>query len=390
MSEKPLSELEGLGNHEKLKVFSVLPNLRIEKPIETKFVGLLPDTDYRVVEIAKRDPAVFALINGFSDRSGDKCNVSVMVIHDDAPDSVKNINALVSFRNIFAISCILRGWQFTVGSLNANGTLYSDYFDFYPFGPTRDGKDLLLMGHALNSFDSPDNFRGQTYPDILITDNFLRPEPHEIIFNFLRKAWVNRFEKGRKNWRYNKLFRSLAIAYHACSLPKKNGLLFYDLGISIALWVSTFEILVHPGKNGKSDAPAVWTLLSKAQLGDRILKRRRKIKYRGKIINGKAVEFLYWRLYEARNDFLHGNPVTPNDALYKNPKHHGKVTLLNHLAPLLYQVALLSYFDWFAKSPKTKKFTVSSVNIHFSRGISLVPLQNALKSILAGKERRYL
>jgi hypothetical protein len=82
--------------------------------------------------------------------------------------------------------------------------------------------------------------------------------------------------------------------------------------------------------------------------------------------------------------------VTPNDALFKSPKHQGRVTLLNHLAPLLYQVALLSYFDWFAKSPKTKKLNVSLVRFHVPRAISLVPLQNALKVILTGKERRLL
>ena len=70
MNEKPLSESAGLGNHEKLKVFSVLPNLRLGKSFETKFVGLLPDTDPRVAEIAKRDPAVYALINGFLDQKG--------------------------------------------------------------------------------------------------------------------------------------------------------------------------------------------------------------------------------------------------------------------------------------------------------------------------------
>jgi hypothetical protein len=390
MNEKPLSESAGLGNHEKLKVFSVLPNLRLEKSFETKFVGMLPDTDPRVAEIAKRDPAVYALINGFFDQKGIKCSVSVLVVDDTAPDSIKNLHALVSFRNIFAVSCILRGWQFTVGSLNPNGTLYSDYFDFYPFSPTRDGKDLLLMGHALNSFDSPENFRGQTYPDIFITDSFLQPEPHATIFNLLKKAWVARFEKGRRAWRLNRLFRSLAIAYHACSVPKKNSLLFYDLGVNIALWVSAFEILVHPGKNGKADLPAVCALLSKAQLQDRILKRQRRIKHRGKVINGKAVEFLYSRLNDARNDFLHGNPVTPSDAIFKSPKANGKVTLLNHLAPLLYQVALLCDFDWFIESPKAKELTAKLVNFHVPRAISLVPLQNALKATLTGKERRHL
>jgi hypothetical protein len=226
MNGQSLNQPTGLGNYEKLKVFSVLPNLLLDKPIETKFVGLLPDTDPRVAEIAKRDPAVFALVNGFFDQKGNKCGVSVLVVDDTAPDSVKNIHALVSFRNIFAISCILRGWQFTVGSLNPNGTLYSDYFDFYPFSPTRDGKDLLLTGPALNSFDSPENFRGQTYPDI---SEFLRPETHTIIFDLLKKAWAARFEKGRRTWRLNRLFRSLAIAYHACSVPKKTASCFMIL-----------------------------------------------------------------------------------------------------------------------------------------------------------------
>jgi len=107
-------------------------------------------------------------------------------------------------------------------------------------------------------------------------------------------------------------------------------------------------------------------------------------------LRGKAVEFLYWQLYKARNDFLHGNPVTPYDALFKNPKPHGKATLLNHLAPLLYQVALLCDFNWFLKTPKTKKLTVNSILRFQTRSISLVPLQNALKSILLGKERRHL
>jgi hypothetical protein len=166
--------------------------------------------------------------------------------------------------------------------------------------------------------------------------------------------------------------------------------LFYDFGVSVALWVSAFEILVHPGKNGKSDLPAVLALVSKARFNDRVLKRRRRITYRNQTLSGNAAEFLYWRLYMARNDFLHGNPVTPNDALYKTPKQKGRATLLNHLAPLLYQVVLLSYFDWFAKSPRTKKVTPRSVSIHFSRGVSLAPLQNSLKVIMTGKERRHL
>jgi len=233
------SKSSNLADFEKLNVCFIMPNLRIKSPIESNFVGILPDTDARVVGIAKRDAAVYALINGFSDRWGTSQRVSVMVVHKDAPKRIMDISALVSFRNIFAICRILQSWQFSIGSPNAVGTRFSDYFDFYPFRPTRDGKDLLHMGFALNSFDTPDNFRAQIYPDLPSVEDDLHYAYDENLFEFLMKAWVDRFEKGRRSWPSNKLFRSLAIAYHASALPKKNGLWFYDIGVSALLFFAT-------------------------------------------------------------------------------------------------------------------------------------------------------
>ena len=164
-----------------------------------------------------------------------------MVIHKDAPKRILDISALASFRNIFAICRILQSWQFSIGSPNAFGTRFSDYDDFYPFSPTRDGKELLHLGFALNSLETPENFCGQIYPDLPSVDNDLHYAHDENLFDLLKRAWVDRFEKGRRGWKSNKLFRSLAIAYHASSLPKKNGLWFYDFGVSVALWISAIE-----------------------------------------------------------------------------------------------------------------------------------------------------
>jgi hypothetical protein len=379
-----------LADHAKLSVVFVLPNLQIKSPVETNYVGILPDSDPRVVEIAKRSPAAHALINNFSDHHGSKTSVSVMVLHQDAPKSIKDAVALVSFRNILAISCVLQSWQFSVGSPNAIGTQFSDYFDFYPYGPTRDGADLLHIGHGLNALDAADDFQGQPYPEL--SRHISSPAIYdEHLFNLLRKAWVDRFEKGRKDWKSNKLFRSLAIAYHACALPKKNSLWFYDFGINVALWISAFESLVHPGLGGKANLLGVLDLLSKARFSDQATKRRRRITFQKQTRTGNAGEYLYWRLYQSRNAFLHGNPVTVNDAIYKN-RH--RRSLLTSVAPLVFSVALLSYFDWYNKPSKNKVKIVRGraqiIGIDWKRSFTKRRIEKALKHILTGKDRRLI
>src|SRR5436190_10610949 len=97
----------GLRDPAKLNVVFVLPNLQLKSPVETNYVGILPDSDPRVLEIARRNTAVDALINNFSDNHQSKISVSVMVLHKDAPKSIAGLVALVSFRNIIAISCVL-------------------------------------------------------------------------------------------------------------------------------------------------------------------------------------------------------------------------------------------------------------------------------------------
>lgn len=379
--------IPGLADHAKLDVAFVLPNLELTSPVETNYVGILPSSDPRVIQIAKRSPATHALINNFTNHRGGQITVSVMVVHKDAPKSVKDVAALVSFRNIYAVACVLQSWQFSIGSPNAWGTRFSDYYDFYPYAPTPDGEHLFHIGHAFSIWDTPDNFRGQPYPEFSRNQLALHTKYDEQLFSLLLKAWTTRFERDRKSWKSNKLFRSLAIAYHACSLPKKNGLWFYDFGVSIALWISAFEILAHPGRSSKSDLSAVLNLLSKARFRDAAVRRQRKIKNpKNPNQTGNAAEFLYWRSYKSRNAFLHGNPVTDHDVLYKNRSRH---SLLTSVAPILFTVALLCHFDRFA-TPPTRKIVrrrIRALDWNMERYFTKSRLEKALKHILTGKDR---
>ena len=214
----------------------------------------------------------------------------------------------------------------------------------------------------------------------------MRSSYNEHLFALLRQVWINRFENGRKDWQSNRLFRSLAVAYHACSLPKKNSLWFYDVGINMALWVGAFESLTHPGRRGRTDLPTVLSLLAQARFSDPVVKRKRRIKYRQTITTGNGAQYLYWRLYCARNAFLHGNPVTPKTALFTNPN---RPSSFMSIAPVLYAVGLLCFFDWFKKPTMIRKTKAGWVGIEadLERHFTNSRLERTLKFILVGKDR---
>jgi len=59
-ASEPVGTKPGLSNVGKLKVFAVLPNLSIERPFETNYVGILPPKDPRLKQIASRNQSVCA------------------------------------------------------------------------------------------------------------------------------------------------------------------------------------------------------------------------------------------------------------------------------------------------------------------------------------------
>ncbi|MEW6066789.1 MAG: hypothetical protein AB1610_00615 [Nitrospirota bacterium] len=148
------------------------------------------------------------------------------------------------------------------------------------------------------------------------------------------------------------MFRSLEMAYQASTMPFKNHSTIYDVGSSVSLWVSAFEILSHPQK-GKASLSSVLKLLGGYDWNDKILKRKTYIvKYGGKSYKVSLAEKLYKELYDTRNDFLHGNPVT-DKRLY--PFKNKNLPLLIRFAPILYKIALLYFLDKFKSKRRSKK-----------------------------------
>ena len=143
------------------------------------------------------------------------------------------------------------------------------------------------------------------------------------------------------------------MANQASRIPAGTDATFYDVGRSIALWISAFEILAHSGKGGRSGPVEVVKLLNRIPwLRPRLRASRFNIDVKGR--KGAFPAWLYGLIYRARNDFLHGNPATARDLRIDRS---GK-SLFVYAAPL-YRMALAAFLGlaWRQEMPEAAEET---------------------------------
>src|ERR1035438_4263226 len=116
----------------------VFHNLTSKNPFDSEYMAIAPHSDPRVQQIVATSQPGRCLVGNFTDQFGTNRNLSVLIVRNDAPAQMRAIDAAVSFRNLVAISCVVQGQQESLGQLNVRGTLYTDFFDFYPTTITAD------------------------------------------------------------------------------------------------------------------------------------------------------------------------------------------------------------------------------------------------------------
>jgi len=333
-----------MNNYQKKwEIIFILPNLPLKKSFGNDKIAIVPYNDSRVVESVSSNKIEKYLVNNFENQFGKRMYPALLLICSNAPTKIQGIEAIIDFKNIFAISAIIKGYEYRL--LTSTNTsvnpypLYSDYFDFYPISSSEDNDCFIINSPSTHGiYDEIQNFHGQTSPRLTISD-FMGTEPDDQIFSLLEKAWKRHFV-GKSLQQTRRLFRSLEIAYWAVRMPPNILSKEYDFGTSASLWVSAFEILSHP-QRGKVNLCTVLKLLGKYDWINKKVKRKAyKLNYRGQQCRVNLVQKLYKELYDTRNDFLHGNPIR-DSRLY--PFKNRKVRPITQFAPLIYKVALLSY-----------------------------------------------
>jgi hypothetical protein len=263
----------------------------------------------------------------------------VLIVRNDVIPRIANIEALSSFRDLAAMCTVPYGRA--MASIYPNGghrLSYANSFLLYPWMLGRDNEFLVANTPALHGGHVVDQFHGQSSPEIPAKNLKDMDRP---LFQALFLRWKRRYLGKRHTWNDRALFRSLNMATSAAHLPGGIDTTLYDLGRMTGLWVSAFEILAHP-RTGISGLSTVYPLLEHAAYLNPKLGQKRYIAHMGR---GKKpwprrplTCWLYGQLYKARNDFLHGNPVSP-----KTLSPSALDDSLFWFAPGLYRLALTGF-----------------------------------------------
>ena len=334
-------------------IFFALPNIRVQDPVGNDWLAIVPHDDNRIKKAVATGPYTKALVKKFKDQFGRKTYPSFLIFADNIPDRLRNIEALVGFRNSFALSVIIKGHEHSLTSTFVAYPLYSDYFDFYPITVTKDNDGFVTSSPSVLGYDDEhEKFAGQTSPSLAGMSSVSVGLDDRLLKELLR-IWERRFLKGRTGeWSTRSLFRSLEMAYRASAMPFQNHASIYDYGSSASLWVSAFEILSHP-RTSNANLLTVIDLLGKYNCNEKLIKRNNyKIRHRGNEYRINLPQKLYKELYDTRNSFLHGNPVKQS-RLY--PFKNTKSTSITRFAPVIYKVALLAFLDKFKSKPRSRK-----------------------------------
>lgn len=315
---------------------SVFHNLSISDRIESKYVVITPHDDPLAQAIRDRAPAFSQFVDNFKDQFGRHYAPSLFFLHK----SVKpNLEAIVSFRNLLAISSIVQSWErFICHGTQLDYYKFSNYFELYPYSLSKDEKDLIASTPSILGLDEPSEFQGQCSPEIARSPSTNRFYD-STLFDSLSKQWVNYYVKDkRREWKSRSLFRSLEMSFRATGLPFRNQGTIHDYGANIALWISAFEILTHPGGNSYVNLGSVLDFLGKINFRTKKLNHKRYNGRKNERLN--LLQKTYFEMHIARNQFLHGNPVNTSNLF---PGRKLKCNSLTVLAPVLYKCAIYHF-----------------------------------------------
>jgi len=341
------------ANNNEWLIIHILPNLSLNESFETEFIAIVPFNDNRIQGIISQQALAAKILTNFRTETGNEVKPSTLLMRSNAPKSIKNSEAVVAFRNCLAVSSLLHGWARSFRGANVFEPIYSDHFDFYPATLNKKGDGLVISTPAtMGIWPKVEKFYGQTYPHLPIFEQF-KAIPDKLLSEKLLKQWKIRFMKPNKDTKISRLlFRSLEVAYQAMLSPFRHSTL-YEYGTHLSLWTSAFEVLAQRGKPGQVGYKDVLKLLGQYRWGEKRLDSKvYKVHKNKNAPKGNLVQKIYRELYDARNDFFHGNPVSES-RLY--PFRNKERPILPHLAPSLYWVALYVYLPQLKRRKKVEK-----------------------------------
>lgn len=300
----------------------------------TDFVTIVAPSDPRAQTALAGSTRAKRALASFRRFSGEAYEPSVLLMRASAPESVQR-EAVVAFRNSVALAFILKGRTAWIGGDSSLGPVWADTFKFHPLRIASDGIWMVSPGvRHLVAMEKP----------LTLTHSLAAPLAGGRLFadlhlyRALGVEWERAFARpeGADSYALS-LFRSLEVAFAACGVPEWNEGSVHDFGLQIALWISAIEILAWPATQ-HADFSRVLELLKNYPLRPALSERRfphgrDELNPLGQVCR---------QLYDARNSFLHGNPVSLKSLL---GSEEGEPVPLFQIAAVVYRMALVAYLS---------------------------------------------
>lgn len=359
----------------------VLPNLPLDQAVACEIAAIAPSHDPRVKALKRAHPTFKQFLNRFSDNFGERFEPAVLLLDADAPPSFRDIAALGSFRDIVALSAVTHGRALELRYPRGHRVLFGEAFAIYPWMLDRHYKDVIGSTPAILGTHLVSSFRGQSSPTLFRTP-LAASDIDEPLLAVLLARWRRRYEAHEPAWEDVALMRSLNMAYQASLLPAGTDTTFYDVGRIVSLWVSAFEILVHPGGSGQANREKVfeliertpWAILASGQLAHDTGGKTK--------VKRTLASWLIQTLYGCRNDFLHGNPVDRSTLLLATPQR----TIFEYAAPL-YRIALTSFLPLTYDAPIPSKENPKALGEYIAdRMTFMYPQETAEEALLTATQ----
>ena len=205
---------------------------------------------------------------------------------------------------------------------------------------------MIALTPAITGVHDADALQGQSSPEVFPAALEHRRLDMPLLQELLRR-WETMYGTKQPSWENIALFRSLNMANQACLTPGGRDVVMYDYGRVTALWVAAFEILAHPEGNEPANKAKVFELLERIPWIDSSSGHRLyTVKEWGRRVRKNLACWLYERIYDCRNDFLHGNHVEQRRLLLP-----GSRRLMTNHAPTLFRLALCSFLSLVWEEP---------------------------------------
>ena len=351
-----------------------LPNIDMRGTLECDFSAIVSPTDPRVEKLRDAHPMLTTFLSKFSGQFGEEVWPALLLRRTRAPQSYHTAEAVSAFRDIFSMSVVPYARTRRLRFDRPDELVFTNAFQFYPWMLDGRFEDMILINPAQMHAHLLEEFHGQSFPEQSQVSIMLN-DIDEPLAEKLLERWVDRFSERSATWENRALFRSLNMANEAGRIPALTASTFYDAGRTLALWVSALEILAHPGGRGKSNFWAVSELLESVKWHDQELAARTYT------IGGQTprqTQLATWvcrKVYDLRNDFLHGNDVAAG-ALLLNSKP------VIDFAACLYRLALTGFLDLRFNVPMPSATQIEAVANYINRRSKFTKFQSAYENAL--------